>query len=852
MSAQKSRPRGAISALLGLISFSALAGLLVAVAVTPALAVTSMAANSTISIFDNLPEYITIDQQPQQNQIYANDGDKKRLIATVYSQNREEIKWEQLPQVLKDATLAAEDLRFYEHGGIDLQGIARAAVINLSTGDLQGASTLTQQLVKNICIMKAVKEYGEDDQLEAQRAEIKVCQESSFDRKLKEMKYAIGLEKNYSKDEVMLAYLNISGFGGNTYGIQAAAQRYFNTDAGNVTIAQAAALLAIVQQPGARSLDNPEHYAANQVRRDHIINVMGDEGMITEDERAEALATAVDDKFVTLATPKNGCIAASTYAKQFCDYVVHSVKDLEALGANATERRAAWKNGGYKLYTTLDMKLQKKAQDTVREYTPADEDKLKLGGSAIGVGVGTGKILFMAQNKKFDDTAKGGGRTATAINFNTDFDYGGSSGFQVGSTYKVFTLLNWLDSGRGLSEVVSATAKTWQQSVFEDSCKEGGYVGTWPLRNDSPTAGAITVRTATALSVNGAFATMASQLDQCKTKEMAEALGVHTAIKVDLPYTDVIDNQLQTNPSAILGTNDIAPLTVAAAYAGIANHGVFCDPIAVNLVVNANGQKLGGQDASCRQAITEEVAAAAADALQTAANGYAGNPRDGTEIMGKTGTTNDSKQTWVTLASTKVAMTIWVGNISGTYPIRLYSNSRGDAGGNIRHLIANQIMRSVDNAYGGGSFDDPPQRLLTGTGVTVGDYIGTTPEVARSAIEGAKLDYSNEGTVASELPAGQVAKQTPSAGTVAALGSTVKVWLSDGSMSKLPDVSGNDFGTAQASLQGAGFSDVRERCLALGDGDPATIGTVASSYPAAGEAVTRSRPIYLDVVKQSC
>ena len=157
MSAQKSRPKGAIGAFLGLIGFSALAGLLVTVMVTPALAVSSMAATNTIDIFDNLPEYITIEQQPQQNQIFAKNGKENELIATVYSQNREELKWDEVPQVLKDATLAAEDVRFYEHGGIDLQGIARAAVTNITTGDLQGASTLTQQLVKNICIMKAVR-----------------------------------------------------------------------------------------------------------------------------------------------------------------------------------------------------------------------------------------------------------------------------------------------------------------------------------------------------------------------------------------------------------------------------------------------------------------------------------------------------------------------------------------------------------------------------------------------------------------------------------------------------------------------------------------------------------------------
>jgi len=852
MSAQKSRPKGAIGAFLGLIGFSALAGLLVTVMVTPALAVSSMAATNTIDIFDNLPEYITIEQQPQQNQIFAKNGKENELIATVYSQNREELKWDEVPQVLKDATLAAEDVRFYEHGGIDLQGIARAAVTNITTGDLQGASTLTQQLVKNICIMKAVKDFSEVDQYDAQVVAIKDCQKSSFDRKLKEMKFAIGLEKEYSKDDVLLAYLNIAGFGGNTYGIQSAAQRYFGVDAKDVTIAQAASLLAIVQEPTARSLDNESKYEANQIRRDHILNVMGEtvvdgKTMITKEQMDEALAIPVDAKFVKLTAPKNGCIAANSYAKQFCDYVVHSVKDLEALGSDAAERRANWKIGGYKLYTTLDLKLQKKAQDTVRKYAPSSETRLKLGSSAIGVGVGTGKILFMAQNKRFDDTKKGGGRRATAINFNTDFDYGGSSGFQVGSTYKVFTLLNWLDSGHGLNEVVNAQARTIQQSDFTDTCA-GTHGGTWPLRNDSPTASAITVRQATAASVNGAFATMALQLDLCKTKEIAESLGIHTAVKVDNPNTTLIDNEIQTNPSSILGTNDIAPLTVAAAYAGIANHGIFCEPIAVTSVLGPDGSELPGQDAKCRQAISEGVAAAAVSALETAMNGYQAKTSDGTPLMGKTGTTNDSKQTWVTSSSSKVTTTIWVGNISGTYPIRTYPG-----GSNIRHIIANEIMTAVNKRYKGGDFDDAPNRLITGTQITVGDYIGTTPEVAKSAIEGAKLEYDKAGTVDSDLPAGQIARQSPSAGSKAALGSTVKIWLSNGEQTRMPDVIGQNFDAAVATINGAGFATVTEVCTPLPeDGDPALLNTVQSSDPPANKAVSRERNIKLAVIREAC
>jgi len=846
MSAQNSRPKGAFSALIGLIGFSALAGLLVTVMVTPALAVTSMAANNTIDIFDSLPEHIVIEKQPQQNQIYAKSGKKDVLIATVYSQDRVEISWDQLTETVKDATLAAEDIRFYDHGGIDLQGIARAAVKNLTTSSTEGASTLTQQLVKNICIMSAVKENDEPSEVDAQEAAVNACKESSFDRKLKEMKYAIGLEKKYSKDEVLLAYLNIAYFGGNTYGIQSAAKRYFGVSARKLSPAQAASLLAIVQLPGERSLDNVDNYEANQVRRDNILMRMHDAKYLTDEEYQKAVAIKVDKKFVKLTAPENGCIAANQYAKQFCDYVVHSVKDLESLGDNAVERAANWKIGGYKLFTTLDLKQQKVAQSVVRNYVPNDETRLKLGGSAIGVGVGTGKILFMAQNKRFDDTAKGGGSRATAINFNTDFDYGGSSGFQVGSTYKVFTLLNWLDSGHGLDEVVNSSPRTIQTSQFTDSCN-GPYADSWPLRNDSPVASSMSVRQATAYSVNGAYASMALELDLCKTKEIAESLGVHTAVKVDNPNTPLVDNVLQTNPASILGTNDIAPLTIAAAYAGIANHGIFCKPIAVTKIRTSGGTELKGQDADCKQRVDKDVAAAAVSALQTAMGTYNANTRDGTPLMGKTGTTSSSKQTWVTSSSTKVTTTVWVGNISGNYPMRSYPN-----GGNIRHQVSHDIMLSVNRSYGGGEFDVAPTNLIQGTSVIVGDYVGTTPDVAKSAIEGAKLIYSEEGTVDSSLPAGQIAQQSPSAGSPTAINGTVKVWLSNGSRTKVPDVTGKDFDSARGQLQSEGFDNVSEKCVPLDGSDPANLGTVVSSYPAAGKAVKRSDPITLSVLRENC
>jgi len=403
----------------------------------------------------------------------------------VYSQNREAVSWDEVSQYAKDAAVSGEDRRFYKHGGVDVQGLVRAALKNSVAGSTQsGASTLTMQLVKNIFIQEALQ----FDTPEKVKDGIKAAQAVTLDRKLKEMKLAIGLEKKYHKDEILLAYLNIAGFGNNTYGIQAAAQRYYNKNAKDLDLPEAASLIAIVQEPGARSLNDPDHYAANKIRRDHILGAMLDDKKIKKAEYDKAIATPVDETTVHLQPPANGCVAALDYARQFCDYVVKSIKDLTPLGPSEEARLAAWKIGGYEIHTTLNLDLQHVAQDTLRTLAPPDETKLQLGASSVIVEVGTGKIRVMAQNKGFDDTEAGSGPTNTALNFNTDQPYGGSRGFQVGSTYKVFTLLNWLSHGHGLNEVMDANPRTVNQADFLDSCG-GPYGGTWKFRNDSGETG---------------------------------------------------------------------------------------------------------------------------------------------------------------------------------------------------------------------------------------------------------------------------------------------------------------------------------------------------------------------------
>lgn len=842
-----------------MIGFSALAGLLVTVMVTPALAVTSMATSSTVGVFESLPDYVRIKEQPQRNEIYAMSGKTKsgkpryKLIANVYDQNRQEVAWDEVSDYLKWATVAGEDRRFYEHGGVDLTGVFRAVLENASSGKIEGgASTLSMQLIKNIFIQDALQLPTEAERI----AGIKAAQKPELDRKLKEVKLAIGIEKQFTKDEILLKYLNIAGFGGNTYGIETAAQRYYNVSAKDVTIAQAASLVAIVQEPSARSLETPDNYERNKARRDKIIRDMWEIKKITAAERDEALATPVDKKTVKLQQPRNGCVAADKYSKHFCDYVLKSVPDLEGLGATRAERVENWRIGGYKLYTTLDLRLQKTSQDTVRAWANPGETALKLGGAAVSVEVGTGRILAMAQNKKFDDTKAGEkDRKASAINFNTDYRYGGSSGFQVGSSYKVFTLINWLKQGFGLNEIINVNRRPVNLTTFADSCSPNSP-SIWNPKNDSNESGSTTVADATARSINGGFVTMGQAVDQCETKKIAIALGMHNANKT---YDDLPDDAgLSSLPSEIIGSgrNVIAPMTVAAAYAGIANDGVFCRPMAVDRIVTVAGEELPGQKRTCNKAIDKEVAYATQSALAGAMNRYNANPRDGIPIIGKTGTTDKSNQTYVTGATKKVSTTIWVGNIRGEFPIRLYGY-KGVPGGELRHTIGHIIMSKANDLYGGGAFTKPSGNSITGKPVQVPNLVGQSPEAAKAALAAVGLSYAEGEPVDSEtIGAGLVAETSPGPGANATRGGVVTVNLSTGKApekeedetAEVPNVVGMSPGEAKTALNDAGFSEVNEECTEEGAKD----NKVAASDPAAGADHKKTDPVSITVSKNNC
>jgi membrane peptidoglycan carboxypeptidase len=762
MAVSSRRVRGVLTSILGLAGLSALAGVLISAMVAPAVAIAGVGVNSGVGVFDALPEYIDIGEQAEKNTLWAYRGARPNegyvKIAEVYWQDREEIPIERISPHVVNAAVAGEDRRFFDHSGVDATSIVRAVLGNVFSGDIQsGASTLTMQLIKNIFVQRSLYLPTEEERQEAYNQ----ATATDFERKLNEMKLAIGLEKRFTKEEILEAYLNIAPFGGNTYGIQAASQKYFGKQSLDLTPSEAASLMAIVQYPTTRNLASSSNFQANQERRDVILQAMFAEGYLTEEEYNEAIAIPVDSNFVNPAEPTNGCLAANEYAKFFCDYVVRNVENFEGLGATPEERNSRWRQGGLDVYTTLNMELQQVAQDRVWELVPNDVETFELGSATVSVEVKTGRILTMAQNKVFNDTEEGGGITATAVNFNTDRPYGGSSGFQVGSTYKIFALLAWLQRGFGLNEVVDASKFELDQAEFLDTCADGGgpWGGIWEFKNSGNLEiPSVTVYEATTRSINSAYASIAKELDQCEIRRNAEALGVHRA-----------DNgPLQTNPAAVLGTNEIAPLTMATAFAGIANGGQVCTPVVVDRFVTASGPDLPGQTTSCRQALTPDVAAAAAAPMRgviTGGTGSRSNPGGNVPVIGKTGTTDNQVQTWMVGSSTEVATAVWVGNILGDTSMRRISN-----GTVLRHDIFRPVMQLANEQYGGDSFPTPPARLQNGAGVQLPDITGLFVDEALLLLNGIGLNLeirSGGGGVVSFFE--------PAPGTLLARGQTVYV-----------------------------------------------------------------------------
>jgi len=802
----RTRPNWLVG-LLGLVGFGAAAGVLVTITVAPAVALTGIAASSAIGVFDSIPDYFDLDELPERNEIWAHQDGGEVKIADIFDQNREEVAYTELSPFVIDAVVAGEDRRFFEHGGVDIPGVIRAAVGNVSSGDIgSGASTLTMQLVKQTFIQEAYDLPTEEER----KAAYAEATATSFDRKLKEMKIAIGLEKRYTKKEILTAYLNIAYFGSQTYGIQAASQRYFGIPASQLNLEQAASLIAIVQYPELRNIvnnpDDPdgsaERFAANQERRDYILDQMLSEGYIDQDQHDTAYAIPVDAAFVANGkVPQQGCRTATIYYRWFCDYVVKSVKDFDFLGDTVQEREDNWARGGYKLYTTLDNNSQVAAQDAIWYWAPNNLTDYAMGSAAVTVEPGTGRVRVMAQNKIFDDAFEPDDpSTSTAVNFNTTYEYGNSTGFPSGSTYKLFTLTQWLITGHGVNEVINGSEGETKAAQWTDRCTGAGV--DYKIVNDGHESGSYTVRAGTWGSINGVFLRMAMKMDLCDINELAAKMGVQRGD----------ETTLLNNPASVIGTNEISPLSLAVAYSTIAAGGKTCQPIIIDAWVDPQGGSHPGQTPKCTQVVDPDIAATVADVLAgntTNGTGQMSSPGDGIPMMSKTGTTDGAEHTWVAASTTTNTTIVWVGNITGHFSqYNYYIN--GEEARLVRHDIMRSIMTAENARFGGGGFPAPSGKYETGGRSTVPNVsnLGLTLEQATKLLEALGFSVEYGGEVDSDQPKGTVAAQDPSGEAGVGAGATIKIMQSKQNMTVLPDVVGQTASAGASTLAAAGWSNV--------------------------------------------
>jgi len=773
---------GVLGGLVGLVVLSVIAGVLVVAPLAPAIAISGHAASSAVSLFDGMPSYLEIDRLMLPTTIYARDPSTGQDVelTSFYDQNREPVEFDQVAVVMYDAILASEDPRYYEHGGIDILGTARAFIKNAQGGATQGGSSISQQYIKNVLIQKC--EASAETVYETNEAGEKVLGEDGrpivamtrddvllkcwtdattaegpegYTRKLQEMRYAVALEQKYSKNDILLGYLNIANFGGTTYGIEAAARYYFSTTAARLTLGQAATLAGIVQNPNTFRIDRPggsifgadgtgynkaadgsvddvtpgtlagldtlladgtitpeqylaagDAYSATKGRQLYVLDRMREDGRITADEY---VAAAIEPVAPVLQRPPTRC--ADSAAPFFCQYVVNTLRlDPDyagAFGATADDRQKSLTREGLNIYTTLDWSLQNASQDAMHRYAPETVAGMSFGSASVSIEAGTGRILAISQNNRFteDRDLSLADAAYTSLVYAGDTVHGVSDGFPTGSTFKLFTLVDWLETGHTLSDTVNGTLRAIPR--LRDRCE-----GTWVnrenhvVRNFGGAPGYVgTPMQFTAQSLNSGFLGMAEQLDLCDIETVAARMGVTRGTG------DPVDIE---GAAGIIGTNNIAPVALAEAFATIANGGVYCVPRVIERVVNADGEELPVPGNRCSQVISPEVAAATAFALQgvmrSGGTGSGGNPDDGTPMMGKTGT-HENIQTWLVESSTRVTTAVWVGNTTGFGDVfRTFYDGR--ALSTIRLPMTRDIQAAANQLYPGGSFPAPPADLV--------------------------------------------------------------------------------------------------------------------------------------------
>ena len=764
MLSSSNAPLRAVYALLA----SVVAGVLLAAVAFPLVGGLSLTAKAGADEFLVLPAELETAPLAQRTRILAADGSQ---IAVLYRQNRVSAKLADVPEQTRQAVIATEDARFYSHNGVDVKGTLRAAVENARAGGVsQGGSTLTQQYVKNALLQAANGSEAAQD----------AARELSIERKMKEARYALAIERTMTKDEILERYLNIAYFGNGVYGIGTAASFYFGKPVQSLTLAEGATLAGIVQSPGrfdpVKAMADPAVMEALLGRRATVLSRMASVGFIDEATRAAAAAEA---PVFTIRPVASGCEAPGVQAPYFCDHIRRVLETTElgaGLGKTREERQAALLAGGLTVRTTLDPKVQAAAQQSAEEHVPpADTFNGETFGAATAVDVvepGTGAVKAMAVNRRYSEAP-------ASYNTKVNLATGGSSGFQAGSTFKAFVLAEALKQGFPLSFSLYSPQE-YESPVFDEV--PGGPPYTPSNAGDSE-SGTFDLETGTHHSVNTFYVQLEERTGVEGPAALAEAMGVRQ-------FADGTPSApLNRGGSFVLGGNEVSPLAMAGAYATFAARGLFCPPRAVTSITDASGAELPLPAQACTQVLEQPVADTVNSVLRgVVTGGPTGSTTNrasiGRPAAGKTGTTNESKAAWFVGYTPQLATAVWVGDpgapgrkVKSMQDVRIdgefYDNVYG---GGVPAAIFRDTMRPAHEGLEERGFERP-ERLESREDVRVPVVAGLSLEQAEATLIRAGLSVSDGGRVSgSRYRRGSAAYTVPRAGRRVDFGDTVTLY----------------------------------------------------------------------------
>jgi penicillin-binding protein 1A len=552
---------------------------------------------------------------------------KGRPFASLFAENREAIPLKKIPRHVREAVIAIEDERFYKHHGVDFKGIARAILVNLRYGKVvEGGSTITQQYIKNTFVGK----------------------EKTLERKIREVVLAYKLERQYPKNKILESYLNTVYFGHGAYGIEAAAEKFFGKKAQELSLAEGAMLAGLPKSPLRFS---PYYYPKTaKKRQERVLRKMVELGYISASEAKVAAAQPLN-----LQPLKS---EEQMIAPYFVEYVKQEL--INKYGVNKVFK------GGLKVYTTLDLKMQKAAERAIKTTLNRSRDPST---AIVALDPKTGFIKALV-----------GGRDFQKQKYNLAVQ----GRRQPGSAFKTFVLVAALSKGISPTRTYNGGSPRIIPIVGKDERGNWWRGEDWVVRNyGGQSYGSLTVREATIKSVNAVYAQLIMDVGPKNVVKIAKKMGIASPI--------------EPHPAIAIGglTVGVSPLDMATAYATLASGGIRHKPIAILQVKDKEGNILETNKPKGKRAIPSWVAGETTKILQDVIRRGTGRRANiGRPAAGKTGTTQNYQDAWFIGYTPDLVAAVWVGYPKAQIPMRAV-HGRRVSGGTFPALIWHKFMKEA-------------------------------------------------------------------------------------------------------------------------------------------------------------